>query len=175
MQPSDDHTISIRPPDVETVVRAPKSPDVAHAHEPWLSRSAEDDTQYFSIYRGNALVGQIVLHDINWQSGGVGRLSSVPATLSRAGYRYRRPRALTAIRRRRNTVNAAGHHPCGRQSRLAPCRGEVWLSLLWTRPRRRTVVGVSMGRYGNRGITWRAGRNPPSTLSTSSVTFTAHL
>lgn len=69
MPPPDDGTISLRPPDVGAVLRAPKSPDVADAHAPWLSRNGEDDTRYFSIYRGDALVGQIVLHDINWQTG----------------------------------------------------------------------------------------------------------
>lgn len=69
-RPADDDVISLRPPDVEAVSRVPTSSDVAHAHEEWLARAAvRDDTHYFSIYRGDELVGQIVLHDINRQSG----------------------------------------------------------------------------------------------------------
>jgi RimJ/RimL family protein N-acetyltransferase len=65
-----DRAVSLRLPDVEAVRSASKSVDVAGQVEKWLSRAAErEDVYYFSVYRGEELVGQILLHDIDEESG----------------------------------------------------------------------------------------------------------
>jgi len=66
-----DGTICLRPPNVEAVWHAPKSPDVAHEHERWIAPASamNADTRYFSVYEGTRLVGQIFLHDIDARTG----------------------------------------------------------------------------------------------------------
>lgn len=62
--------VSLRPRHPRTIRRAAKSSDVAENVRDWLSAAlARDDIYYFSVYDGEALVGQIFLHDIDWGSG----------------------------------------------------------------------------------------------------------
>lgn len=63
-------SISIAPPDVQAIRRGRKAADVADSVMHWLSQAATgDDIHYFAIYRDQDLVGQIMLHDIDRQSG----------------------------------------------------------------------------------------------------------
>lgn len=62
--------VSLRPSDHKRIRSSPKSSDVQTDVEEWLSASSDrDDIYYFSIYYQEDLVGQIILHDIDWQSG----------------------------------------------------------------------------------------------------------
>jgi RimJ/RimL family protein N-acetyltransferase len=66
--------ISVRPPDPAAIRGTTVAPDVAASVATWLSRALErDDVCYFSIYEGNyegeRLVGQILLHDIQFPDG----------------------------------------------------------------------------------------------------------
>jgi RimJ/RimL family protein N-acetyltransferase len=62
--------VSLRPPHPQTIRRAAKSSDIAENIRNWLSAASErDDIYYFSIYDADKLVGQMILHDIDWQLG----------------------------------------------------------------------------------------------------------
>ena len=62
--------VRIGPPDAGAIAGAPRDGDVAPSVERWLSRARrDDDTHYFSVYDGAALVGQIFLHDIDAERG----------------------------------------------------------------------------------------------------------
>ena len=62
--------VRLCPPDPEAVRKVPKSPDVADSVDRWLSAALErDNVYYFSICCGDEIVGQILLHDVDWQSG----------------------------------------------------------------------------------------------------------
>jgi RimJ/RimL family protein N-acetyltransferase len=62
--------ISVRPPDPAAIRGTIVAPDVAASVATWLSRALErDDICYFSIYEGERLVGQILLHDILFPDG----------------------------------------------------------------------------------------------------------
>lgn len=66
----EDGDVSLRPPIPEIIHHSPKSSDVLSEVEGWRSTAlAADDIYYFSIYRDDELVGQIFLHDIDWQIG----------------------------------------------------------------------------------------------------------
>jgi len=63
-------SVSIGPPNPEEVRSFPISADVVDEVNHWLSSAMEHDAvYYFSIWRAEELVGQIFLHDINWQVG----------------------------------------------------------------------------------------------------------
>jgi RimJ/RimL family protein N-acetyltransferase len=65
-----DGDISIRPPIPEVIRNASIAADVAASVSAWLSRAVErDDICYFSVHEGERLVGQILLHDIQWPAG----------------------------------------------------------------------------------------------------------
>ena len=58
--------VSIGPPDLQAIGRAPRDADAAESVERWLARAQRrDDICYFAAYEGAALVGQIFLHDID--------------------------------------------------------------------------------------------------------------
>jgi RimJ/RimL family protein N-acetyltransferase len=65
-----DGDVRITPPDTEAVRAAPKAPDVVDDVDFWLSRAlAGSNVRYFSIYQSDRVVGQILLHDIDAESG----------------------------------------------------------------------------------------------------------
>lgn len=58
--------VSIEPPDVEAIRRAPKSVDVVHSVERWLADARQrNDIHYFAIMSRGAPIGQILLHDVD--------------------------------------------------------------------------------------------------------------
>jgi RimJ/RimL family protein N-acetyltransferase len=62
--------VRIGAPDPEAICAAPKGRDVAASVDRWLSDArGRDDVHYFAVYERERLVGQIVLHDINPQTG----------------------------------------------------------------------------------------------------------
>src|SRR3712207_6775780 len=62
--------ISIGSPDPVAIRSATVATDVAASVATWLSRAeACDDICYFAIHCGGRLVGQILLHDIQWSDG----------------------------------------------------------------------------------------------------------
>jgi RimJ/RimL family protein N-acetyltransferase len=65
-----DRDVRITPPDAEAIRAAPKASDVVDDVDFWLSRAlAATDVRYFSIYESDRVVGQILLHDIDAESG----------------------------------------------------------------------------------------------------------
>jgi RimJ/RimL family protein N-acetyltransferase len=68
--PYTDGSISIGPPDVERIRRAPLAEDVAGDVAHYLATAPyEPSLYYFCVYAGQIPVGQIVLHDINLATG----------------------------------------------------------------------------------------------------------
>jgi RimJ/RimL family protein N-acetyltransferase len=62
--------VSLVAPDPEAIRRAAVAPDVAGAVDRWLTRAeASDREYYFSVRRRGALVGQILLHDLDPTTG----------------------------------------------------------------------------------------------------------
>lgn len=69
-RPYSDGEVSLVPPDVEAVRRAPKADDVTRNVDTWLGRALErEDVYYFSVCWHGRLVGQIMLHDVDERSG----------------------------------------------------------------------------------------------------------
>jgi RimJ/RimL family protein N-acetyltransferase len=65
-----DGEVSLIPPDVEAVRRAPRADDVARSVDTWLARALERrNDYYFSVCWQGRLVGQIMLHDIDQHAG----------------------------------------------------------------------------------------------------------
>ena len=60
--------VSIGPPDLAALAHAPKSADVAAAFANWSAAATRDDIYYFAIRWHGVPVGQILLHDIDWQA-----------------------------------------------------------------------------------------------------------
>jgi len=64
------HDVCIGPADLAQIVAAPKAPDIQDSVEFYLDAApTRPDIYYFCIYQLAAPVGQIVLHDIDWQAG----------------------------------------------------------------------------------------------------------
>jgi RimJ/RimL family protein N-acetyltransferase len=64
------HSISLASPQVELILNTQIADDVAGAVQHYLaSAPATEQEIYFCIYEELTPVGQIVLHDINWESG----------------------------------------------------------------------------------------------------------
>lgn len=62
--------VRIGPAVPDEVARTAKGVDVAGSVQHWLRAAAErDDVRYFAVYWREHLVGQILLHDINYNSG----------------------------------------------------------------------------------------------------------
>src|SRR5687768_12026162 len=62
--------VRIAAPDPAVIRATAASPDVAASVEKWLSRAETDPhVHYFSVFQGEQLVGQILLHDINPTTG----------------------------------------------------------------------------------------------------------
>ena len=81
-----ENNVSLRMPDPMVIRRAPKSADVAGDVNEWLTAAlTREDVYYFSVFFGEDLVGQILLHDINWKSGE----ALVEYHLFQPGYRVR--------------------------------------------------------------------------------------
>ena len=65
------HEVCIGPPDLERIRALPIAADVCDSVAFYLDAAPmRTDIYYFCIYRWAAPVGQIVLHDIDWQAGG---------------------------------------------------------------------------------------------------------
>ncbi len=59
-------TVSLRPPQPEMIQHTQKSEDVREEVDWWLSQAAKSEQiTYFSVFEGQTLVGQILLHDID--------------------------------------------------------------------------------------------------------------
>jgi RimJ/RimL family protein N-acetyltransferase len=81
-----DGQVSLRSPDPILIRKALKSPDVVGDVNEWLSAAlARNDVYYFSVYLDEELVGQILLHDIDWKQGE----ALVEYHLFHPGYRVR--------------------------------------------------------------------------------------
>jgi RimJ/RimL family protein N-acetyltransferase len=64
------HEICIGPPDLAQIASVPKAPDVRDSITFYLDAApTRPDIYYFCIYQHATPVGQIVLHDIDWQAG----------------------------------------------------------------------------------------------------------
>ena len=69
-EPYERDGVRIGAPDPAAIRRAAIDPDVAGSVEKWLSRAETDtDVQYFAVFEGGQLVGQIFLHDIDRVKG----------------------------------------------------------------------------------------------------------
>ena len=61
-----DGEVSLRPPLAEATGTVAAAGDVLDELEQWLGAAvARDDIYYFAVYEGEAVVGQIFLHDID--------------------------------------------------------------------------------------------------------------
>jgi RimJ/RimL family protein N-acetyltransferase len=62
--------VSIGPFDPSLLQSISFAPDVEVPVEHWISEAPErEDILYFSIFRGQAVIGQILLHDLNTEMG----------------------------------------------------------------------------------------------------------
>ena len=63
-----DGNVSLRPPNLELIRYSAQASDLAGDIEKWLCAALErNDIYYFSVHRGDELVGQIFLHDLDRQ------------------------------------------------------------------------------------------------------------
>jgi RimJ/RimL family protein N-acetyltransferase len=61
-----DDSVRIGAPDLPAIGHATKTPDVADSVQNWLAAArGRANVLYFSIYEDDAVVGQIILHDID--------------------------------------------------------------------------------------------------------------
>jgi ribosomal-protein-serine acetyltransferase len=62
--------VGIGPPDIEALAHTPKATDVAASFAHWSAAATErDDVYLFAVLWRGTPVGQVLLHDIDWQAG----------------------------------------------------------------------------------------------------------
>jgi RimJ/RimL family protein N-acetyltransferase len=146
----DNGEISIRPPDPAAIRAAAVSTDVAPSVATWLARALERaDICYFSIYEGQRLVGQILLHDIQWSAGealvayhlfrpidrGRGIGTHALSLLQRFVVEHTRLTKLVIITSSDNVASRRLAERCGFRFIGPPREDPTGVALAWTTPR----------------------------------------